>query len=81
MQLNLTYASLCALTREYVSTEGVANAMCARLEAAQRAEERGQTSQKERALRQYVQHVEQAEKTGKLTTAEAEHLLALVSTL
>ena len=29
----------------------------------------------------YVQHVEQAGKSGKLTTAEAEHLLALVSTL
>ena len=81
VQLDLTYASLCELTREYVDTEGVANAMCARLEAAQRAEERGYASQKERALRQYVQHVEQAEKTGKLTAAEAEHLLALVSTL
>ena len=81
VQLDLTYATLCELSREYTDRDGIANAMCARLEAAERAEAAGNAQQKQRALRQYKQIVSEALRVGKLTTAEAEHLLALADTL
>ena len=81
LQLTLTYATLCELSREYTDRDGIANAMCARLEAAERADASGNAQQKERALRQYKQTVAEALRVGKLTAAEAEHLLALADTL
>jgi hypothetical protein len=79
--LETTYDAVCELTREYADREGIANALCARLEAAERAEAEGNEVQKERALRTYARLVEQAERQGFLTAAEAEHLLALAETL
>jgi hypothetical protein len=55
--------------------------MCARLDAAERSEAEGNLVQKERALRTYIRLVEQAERSGYLTEAEAEHLIALAETL
>ncbi|MGH3070990.1 MAG: ExeM/NucH family extracellular endonuclease [Gaiellaceae bacterium] len=81
LQLDLTYDSLCELTREYVDRDGVADAMCARLDAAERAEADGNEFQKERALRAYVRLVEQAERAGFLTADEAATLIALAGTL
>ena len=81
LQLTLTYADLCELSREYSDREGLADAMCARLETAERADAKGDADQKDRALRQYAQIVEQALRTKRLTAAEAEHLLALADTL
>jgi predicted extracellular nuclease len=81
LELTLTYADLCALSREYSDREGVADAMCARLETAERAEAKGDHDQKDRALRQYALIVEQALRVGMLTATEAEHLLALADTL
>ena len=81
LQLTLTYADLCELSREYTDRDGIADAMCARLAAAERSEADGNLQQKERALRAYVVIVEQALRTNKLTAAEAEHLLALAETL
>ena len=83
MQLDLTYDDLCGLTREYVALEGVANAMCERLEAAERAADEGDEQQKEARLRAYVRLVEQAleNRRSGLTAAEAEHLIALAETL
>jgi uncharacterized protein len=79
--LTLTYDALCELSQEYVDRDGIANAMCARLAAAERSEAEGNLQQKERALRQYAQIVEQALRTRKLTAAEAEHLLELAASL
>jgi predicted extracellular nuclease len=81
LQLDLTYDGLCTLTREYVDRDGIADSMCARLEAAERAEAEGYTLQKERALRVYVRLVEEAERQGRLTAAEAAHLIALAEAL
>jgi hypothetical protein len=81
LQLTLTYDDLCELSREYVDRDGIADAMCARLDAAERAEAEGNLQQKQRALRMYAVIVEQALRVGKLTAAEAEHLLALAETL
>jgi uncharacterized protein len=83
LQLDVTFDDLCALTREYVALEGVENAMCERLEAAERAAAEGDEQQKEARLRAYVRLVEQARENRRagLTAAEAEHLIALAGKL
>lgn len=51
------FDGLCSLTQLYVSEQGVANHLCARLRAAKNAEEQGQTENKSRFLEGYIDDV------------------------
>ena len=66
----VTFASLCTLTKEFVRQAGIANALCAKLDAASRGDARG----KEEDLHNYVNQVEA--QSGKALTAE--HAATLV---
>jgi hypothetical protein len=78
--VEVTYASLCNLTNRFLTNQGVARSLCEQLDAAERAEHRGQTNAKTGGLEAYVNHVEaQAGKT--LTNAEADILIRLVGGL
>jgi predicted extracellular nuclease len=83
LQLDTTYDALCALTREYVAREGIANSLCARLDAAERADADGDDRQKEARIRAYVRLVEQTRdnRFAGLTAAEAAHLIELAESL
>ena len=81
--LETTYDAVCEVVHEYVAAEGIANAMCARLEAAEAADAAGDERQKEARLRAFVRYVEQAgeNRHAGLTDAEADHLIALAESL
>jgi hypothetical protein len=80
VQLDVTYASLCTLTRQHVKNHGVADALCAKLAAAEAAEARGDEEAKRGSLGAYVSQLEA--QAGKALTAEAAaHLAALAATL
>jgi hypothetical protein len=80
LQLQVSFADLCRLTRSYVSKPGIADALCAKLDAAAAADERGDEQAKAGALLAYVSQVEA--QTGKsLTAAQAANLIDLASKL
>jgi prepilin-type N-terminal cleavage/methylation domain-containing protein len=75
-----SYAGLRSLTKQYVNKEGVADAMCAKLSAAEAAEARGDYDAKQGSLRAYMNHV--AAQSGKaLTRRRAATLSTLAGTL
>jgi len=74
LQLDVSYANLCALTRSYVDNAGIANALCAKLEAAEAAEARGNENAKRGALGAYVNQLEA--QSGKSITADSAAWLA-----
>ena len=74
LQLDVSYANLCALTRLYVDDADVADGLCDKLAAAEAAEARGATSAKRAALRAYVNQLEA--QSGKSITADAAAWLA-----
>ena len=61
-----SYGGLCDLTKLYVNKEGVAEAMCAKLSAAEAAEARGDSEAQKGALGAYVNQV--AAQSGKALT-------------
>ena len=72
-----SYSGLCDLTKMYVNKEGVASAMCAKLSAAEAAEERGDYEARNGALGAYLNQV--AAQSGKaLTRRRAETLSNLM---
>ena len=72
----VTFASLCELTKTYVANEGIANALCAKLQTAAAADARG----KDEELHNYVNQVRA--QSGKALTAEhAATLIALAGHL
>ena len=76
VSVGVTFASLCELTKAYVTKDGVAHALCAKLEAAARADARG----KDIDLKNYINQVEA--QSGKALTAEhAATLIALARNL
>jgi hypothetical protein len=77
VQFDATYSSLCELTRFHVSKEGVANALCAKLAAAEAADERGNDNAKAGSLGAYVNQLEA--QSGKSLTAEAAAQLAAIA--
>ncbi len=80
IQLDVTYARLCELTQEAVSNDGVAHALCAKLEAAAAAEARGNDDAKAGSLGAFVNQLEA--QSGKSLTAEAAaYLIALAGQL
>lgn len=78
--LYFSYSGLCDLTKQYVSNSGIANSMCAKLSAAEAAEERGNVQAKRGALGAYMNHV--AAQSGKsLTPGRATTLITFARTL
>ena len=69
-----SYSGLCDLTRIYVNKEGVANAMCAKLSAAEAAETRGDYEARNGALGAYLNQV--AAQTGKALTRRSATILS-----
>jgi prepilin-type N-terminal cleavage/methylation domain-containing protein len=75
-----SYGGLCTLTKQYVNKEGVADAMCAKLSAAEAAEARGDYEAKRGSLGAYMNQV--AAQSGKaLTRRRATTLTTLAKTL
>ena len=75
-----SYAGLCNLTKQYVSREGVAHAMCVKLSAAEAAEARGDHQTKKGSLGAYMNQVE-AQSGKALTRTRATTLTSLAGTL
>ncbi|MDP4507308.1 hypothetical protein [Nonomuraea turcica] len=82
-KLVVTYADLCTLTKRFVTNEGVtqANAMCAQLDAAKRAEDRGNVTAKTNAINAYLNQVTAAVNGHYLTPAQAAILKKLAAAL
>jgi prepilin-type N-terminal cleavage/methylation domain-containing protein len=75
-----SYNGLCDLTKMYVNKEGIANAMCAKLSAAEAAEARGDYQAEKGSLGAYANQV--AAQSGKsLTRKRATTLVTLAGTL
>lgn len=75
--VTVTYASLCALVQQYVDKEGVAQALCSKLDAAARKADR---SDQEADLHAFVNQVE-AQSGKSMTAAEAATLIRLAGDL
>jgi hypothetical protein len=80
VQLDVTFASLCTLTRFHVTKQGIADALCAKLAAAEAAAARGNEEAKRGSLGAYVNQLE-AQAGNALTAEAAAHLAALAATL
>ena len=80
LQLDVTYSLLCSLTESYVRNHGIANALCAKLDAAQAADERGNDEAKNGALGAYVNQLE-AQSDKALSADAAAWLAGLAGTL
>jgi predicted extracellular nuclease len=77
VNVNVTFASLCALVQQYVDKEGVAQALCSKLDAAaSKADRKGQ----EADLHAFVNQVE-AQSGKSMTAAEAATLIRLAGDL
>ncbi len=73
----VTYDSLCALTHEYASGDGVANGLCAKLQAAAAAAEQGRDTVVQNYLTAYRNQLEA--QVGKAFTPAQAELLAELS--
>ena len=78
--LYFSYSGLCDLTKSYVDNTGIANSMCAKLRAAEAAEERGDVEAKRGALGAYINHVAAQSGTG-TTHGRATTLITFARTL
>ena len=78
--IQVTYASLCALVREYVDDADVADSLCEKLAAAEAAAARGNTKAKKASLDAFVHQVE-AQAGKSLTASEAATLIELARQL
>jgi prepilin-type N-terminal cleavage/methylation domain-containing protein len=76
----LSFDGLCSLTRLYVSEHGVANHLCARLEAAKNAAQHGQSENTARFLTDYINDVT-AQSHRKITRRKALTLITITKTL
>lgn len=75
-----TFEGVCAVTRELVSKAGVASSLCAKLDAAQAAADRGDANAKAGVLGAYIDEV--TAQTGKsITAADAALLIGLAREL
>lgn len=77
LQLDVSYANLCALTRSYGENAGIANALCAKLAAAEAAAARGNENAKNGSLGAYVNQLEA--QSGKSIPADAAAWLAALA--
>ncbi len=70
-----TFASLCDKVKEFVSSKGIANSLYVKLEAAERAAERGNTKTAENNLEAFKHEVNAQTNKKELTSDEANTLL------
>jgi len=75
-----SYDGLCVLTRSYVNKTGIANSMCAKLDAAEDAEQRGDLAAKRGALHAYRNQVT-AQSDQALAARRATTLITIARTL
>jgi len=80
LALAATFDDLCRLTRRYVTNADVADSLCAQLEAAKRADARGDQKTKEKALKAYVKLL-RAQVGKSITSEQADVLIGLASEL
>ncbi len=80
LEFEVTYASLCTLTRFHVTNQGIANALCDKLAAAEAADALGDEKGKQGNLRAYANQLK-AQSGKALTSEAAAHLAALAGTL
>ncbi|MEX2610548.1 MAG: hypothetical protein WEA24_11420 [Gemmatimonadota bacterium] len=78
--VQVTTASLCALVRTFVSHNGLANSLCAKLSAAQRAADRGQDATHDNVMAAFINEVE-AQTGKKIDPGHAAILIALATAL
>lgn len=78
--VEVTFASLCSLTRRFVSQAGIANAMCQKLNVAAASASRGNERAKAGQLQAYVNHV-QAQSGKSISAANAATLTRLAGAL
>jgi hypothetical protein len=78
--VSVTYQSLCALTKRWVSNAGVASSLCAKLTAAEQSDARGNAQSKAGQMGAYSNEIRA--QTGKsLTSARAALLLSFAAAL
>ncbi len=80
LQLDVTFDSLCDLTQLYVDKQGVADALCAKLDAAEKAAAKGNENAKNGSLKAYRNQLK-AQAGKSLTEAEAAALAVLSESL
>lgn len=78
--VEVTFGSLCTLTRRFVSQAGIAHSMCQKLSAAAAAAARGNDPAKQGQLGAYINHV-QAQSGKALSAADAATLTRLAGAL
>ncbi|HEV8534157.1 MAG TPA: hypothetical protein VGR87_00325 [Candidatus Limnocylindria bacterium] len=76
--VRVTYASLCALTERFVDNPGIAGSLCAKLEAAEAADARGNAAARDSALGAYRSELEA--QAGKALSRDRAEILARLST-
>jgi hypothetical protein len=76
----VTFDSLCALARSYATKAGIADSLCAKLDSAAAARERGNLKAAENILTAFANEVE-AQRGKSLTSENADTLIALAGSL
>ena len=76
----VTFESLCALTRSYSPKAGIGDSLCAKLDSAAAARERGNEKAAQIILKVFGNEVE-AQRGKAITSANADTLIALVGSL
>jgi N-acetylneuraminic acid mutarotase len=79
--VRVTYDSLCALSRQFVTRRGAELVLCVELRVAERLGQRGRDRAQEHLLRVYGQHVESLRRRGELTADQAATLIRLARAL
>ena len=77
-EVRASFGGLCSLVRDFVSHAGVANSMCAKIRAAERAQARGQTKARDGSLSAFVNEAEA--QTGKRLDVDGAAVLILIAT-
>jgi predicted extracellular nuclease len=80
VDLRTTFASLCALTRDLVTKGGVADSLCAKLDAAAASLARGNVKTHDNQLKAYSNEVN-AQRGKSISEADADRLISLADTL
>jgi len=78
--VTVSYDGLCSLVEGSVTQQGVANSLCAKLSAAARANDRGQTNARDGSLNAFINEVG-AQSGKKVPAAMAAVLVALAQAL
>jgi hypothetical protein len=80
VHVGVTFESLCALTRTYATRPGIGDSLCAKLDSAAAALDRGNLRTAQNILRAFANEVE-AQRGKAFTPGQADTLIALVGSL